>query len=196
MKKLARINKTLYKDLEIRQKEIKKILSEKAKSQAFRYDIEPDKEAQRIGSCCEIFEKRNSAIDFIDIAMWLLCYPPELALKIAIHFADFDYFLSWNPFDLLMRTVENIDYLSKKILVAIRKTVLNQQPEILGLSIDRRYRNEKAGQLLAVAIIYLSKNLKEARYIFRKSKINYAIKEVVKKELLKLDPEIAQRIIY
>ena len=196
MKKLARTNRALYRELEIRQKEIKKILSEKAQFHAFRYDIEPAKEAQRIGSCCEIFEKRNSAIDFIDIAMWLLCYPPELALKIAIHFADFDYFLSWNPFDLLMRTVENIDYLSKKILVAIRKTVLNQQPEILGLSIDRRYRNEKAGQLLAVAIIYLSKNLKEARYIFRKSKINYAIKEVVKKELLKLDPEIAQRIIY
>lgn len=190
-------NQLGFKELDLRIKEIGQRFIREAKCQSWKYEINPVKEAQKIGVSCGIFkkgifEKKQHPVYFIDIALCLLCYPPELALLIAAQFAEFEDNLGYSPFGSIMMALGQIDSLFNSLI--FKRSLFNEKPVLFEVIENKSLRIQKAGQLLAVAILS-SPNIEEARELYHINKFNPSVKTVLDKELEKYNKEIAQKII-
>jgi len=173
--------------------EISKALIKKAKDQSWQQKINITEEAEKIGTLCGILRKEHYPAYFVDIAMGLLCYPPELAFSIAVQFANLAPRLGWNPFGTIMLALSKIDSLYQGLLV--RKTVFDEKPELFEVVSNKQLRIQKAGQLVAVAILASAQNIKEAKETYRNNVFDPSVKAVVDQELRKYNEEIAREII-
>lgn len=199
---MALFNKLFRKrksPLDERVKENSQALLIKARDQSRQFKINITEEAKEIGTSCGIlsqgmFKKEHHPVEFLDIAMGLLCYPPELAYTIAIQFTDFKSRLGWNPFGTIMVALGQIDSLYRGGML-VRKSVLDENPELFEVINSKTLRIKKAGKLLAVAILASSQNIKEAKKIYHANIFDPSVKAVLNEELKKHDKEIAQSII-
>lgn len=179
--------------LDKRIKQISQSLIKRARDQSWQYEVNITEEAERIGTACGIFKKKHHPAHFVDIAMWLLCYPPELAFSIATQFTNFASYLGWNPFGTIMVTLGRIDSLYRGMVV--RKSIFDEKSEFFEVINNKPLRIQKAARLLAVAIFISSQNIKEAREIYHSNVFDPSVKAALDEELKKYDEEIAQEII-
>jgi len=184
--------------LDERVKQISQALIKRARDQSWQYKVNITEEAEKIGTACGIFtegmfKKKHHPAHFVDIAIGLLCYPPELAFSIATQFTNFASHLGWNPFGTIMVALGQIDSLYRGMFV--RKSVFDEKPELFEVINNKPLRIQKVGQLLAVAILASSQNIKEAREIYHSNIFDPSVKAVLDEELKKYDEEIAREII-
>lgn len=183
--------------LDERVREISEALIRKAKSQSEEHGVNVILEAKKIGERAGILkegilEKKHHPAYFVDIAVWLLCYPPELAFTIATHFTGFAPGLGWNPFGTIMVALGQIDSLYQGMFV--RKSIFDEKPEFFEIVNNRQLRILRAGQLLAVAILASSENMKSAREIYHKNIFDPTVKAVLDNELARYDAKVAREI--
>lgn len=167
----------------------------KARDQSWQFKINITEEAEKIATSCGMLskgalEKKRFPADFVDIVLRLLCYPPELAYTIAIHFADSKSRLGWNPFGTIMTALGQIDSLYKGVLVD--RSVFDEKPELFEVINNKPVRIKKAAQLLAVAILASSQNIEESRKLYRSIIFDPSMKAALDEELKQHDREIAQ----
>lgn len=179
-------------------KELNKSLIKKGSDQSWQQKINITEEARKIGTSCGIlkegiFAKRHHPGYFVDIALRLLCYPPELAFAITTQFTNFAQDLGYNPFGTIMIALGQIDSLYRGLFV--RTSLLNEYPELFEILSNKPLRIQKAGQLLAVAIIASSQSIKKAREVYHSNIFDLSVKAVLDAELKKHNEEIGQAII-
>jgi len=186
--------------LDKRIQQISHSIIKKAKDQSEEHRVNIILEAKKIGDMAGILEegmlkKKHHPAYFVDIAMWLLCYSPELAYAIATKFTGFAPGLGWNPFGTIMIALGQIDSLYNGIGMFVRTSIFNEKPEFFEIVNDKQLRIQKAGQLLAVAILASSENIKSAREIYHKNIFDHAVKAVLDEELARYDAGAAREII-
>jgi len=184
--------------LDERVKQISIALMKKAKDQSWEHKVNITLEAKRIGDTSGILKegrlaKKHHPAYFVDISMWLLCYPPELAFSIATQFKGFASTLGWNPFGTIMVSLGQIDSLYKGMFV--RVSTFRENPEFFEVINNKQLRIQRAGRLLAVAILASSQDIREARQLYHSNRFDDSVKEVLDEELVKYDAEISREIV-
>ena len=92
-----------------------------------------------------------------------------------------------------MVALGQIDSLYKGMLV--RTSIFNEKPEFFEIVNNKQLRIQKAGQLLAVAILASSENVKNAREVYHNSVFDHSVEAVLNKELAEYNAEVAREII-
>jgi hypothetical protein len=165
----------------------------KARDQSWQFKINITEEAKKIATSCGMRYKKRIAADFVDIALWLLCYPAELAYTIAIELTNFRPYLEWNPFGTIMDALGQIDSLYRGMY--IDTSMLDEKPEFFEVVNSKSVRIKKAAQLLAVAILTSSQNVAESRKLYDSIIYDSSLKAALDEELKRRDEEIAQKLL-
>ncbi|MEM4266967.1 MAG: hypothetical protein QW404_02845 [Candidatus Nanoarchaeia archaeon] len=184
--------------LEERFKEIRQDLVKRGKEQSWQYKINPKDEAEKIGTSCGILkdgflEKKHHPGYFVDIALGLLCYPPEVGFIITTQFTDYESRLGFNPFGTIMVALGQIDSLYRGVLV--RKSVFDEKPQLFEVINNKGVRIKKAAELLAAGIVISSENIKRAREIYHNNKFDPSVKVALDEQLNKYGQDLAKQII-
>jgi hypothetical protein len=174
-------------------------IRDQAINQSKERDLDVRVEAKKIGVRCGILEqgylqKKHDPHYFVDIAMELLCYPPELGFIIAMEFTSFAHNLGWNPFGTVMVALSHINEFALHNVFHVRVSYLKERPDLFELANDRMLRAQRAGQLLAVAIIMSTTSIKDAKHIYSVNKYEALVKKSLDEELANRDREIGQKI--
>lgn len=177
------------KILELRNKAV-----QKASEQSNQLKIVKEAEARKIAAMTGLLTKNHHPAHFVDTAMILLSYPPELAYVIALYLDDFKYQLGFNPHGTTMVAVTQIDSLYQGGMI-VRWSSLKERPGLEEIINNRSIRIEKAGKFLATSIIIASETIDGARMIYHNNTFDPSVKAVLDAELKKYDEEVAKEII-
>ncbi len=174
-------------------KEISESLLAKARDQSWQYKMNVTEEAKKIGLSCGIVGKQHHPAHFIDIALCLLSYPPELAFSIAVQLSNFSDQLGYNPFGTVMVALGQIDSLYRGIFV--RTKVFDENPELFEVISSKTERIQRAGKLLAVAILASQEDIAGARHLYYSNVFDLSVKEVLDRELERHSEDVAREIL-
>ena len=199
--KMGIINRLLGQkksSLDERIAQLSQAILKKASDQSWDQKIIISEEARMIGTSCGIlsqglFKKQHHPANFVDIAFWLMCYPPELAFSIATQFTNFASHLGWNPFGTIMVSLSQIDSLYRGMFT--RASLFREKPELFEIINNKPLRLQKAGRLLAVSILASSQTIKQAKTIYRNQVFDPSVKAILDEELKGYGEEMAREII-
>lgn len=186
-------NDPASEEAEKRFTQIQQQLLEKASDQSFQLRIIKEEEALSIARMGDFSKKRHDSAEFIDVAIMLLCLPPELGFAVALEFSNFAHLVGFQPFGTIMVAVGNIDSLYSPMLV--RKSLLDQKPELDSLLQSKKSRVEKAAKLLVAGLFISARDVADAKKMCKTMSMDSAVREVFIKEILKKDENLAQLII-
>jgi hypothetical protein len=125
----------------------------KAQQQSFAHKINPTAEAAKIGTMCQIQDKRQFP-EYKDIATWILSsYEPELAFVMIGQFAQFAPRLGYVPIGKIMLAIEHIDSIQGGILG--RKSLFDEYPSLPDYVSRSEMRTDKAITVLTTGICTL-----------------------------------------
>ena len=185
-----------FDNLDKRIKEIGETLIRRAKDQAKQLNVSLTEEAKNIGTSCGLLKKTHYPAHFVDIALHLLGYPPELASEIAIAInEEFRPQLGYNTLGVSMVALGQIESLYDGAFV--RKELFNKNSALIEVTLSKSKRIQKAGELLAISILTSSGNMTvgRAREIYHSNVFDPSIKAILDSELARYDAEIAREII-
>jgi len=168
------------------------LLTEEAKRQSFEMRLVITKEAKSIGTQSDILQKQNYPADFVDIALQLLAYPSELAYFIAVQFSNYEALIGFNPYGTIIAALMQINSFYCGVMLDTR--LLQESPELVELGTSPVLRAEKAGSLLAVALLY-SGQLATAKAMYHSATFDLDVKDSVNRKLMAVAPELASTII-
>lgn len=140
-------------------------------------------EAQRIAQACGMFKQGRAGYGnrglFQAVGLEILQYPPELGYVVLSQMSLFQDELGYNPIGRTIVTLGKIN--SEWQPVITRASYMDQRPEVARLIEDSKYRAEKAGQFIAVAILQAAKNVSDVPVIYNNNTF---------------DPDVDQNLIY
>jgi len=174
--------------LEIRQRLVKT-----ASDQSFQLKIIKEQEAASVAQLCGFTDKPHDSAAFVDVALMLLCLPSELALVVALEFSNFAHQVGFQPFGTIMVAVGHIDSLYRGMYV--RKSLLDQKPELYELLNSKELRIERAAKLLATGLFVSSQSVTDARQMYRTMSADPVVKERLAEEIRTKDQDLARVIV-
>jgi hypothetical protein len=177
-------------DVEVRQ--TRQRLLDIAMKQSHELEIARESVAIAIGESCDISRKSNNPEAFVDVALCLLAYPPELAFTIALAMSRFERVLGFQPFGTIMTALCHIETLYQGMYV--RLDAHNGKPELEQSLTDKHTRVQRAGRLVAVATLMGAKDLAFVRGTLQNSPCDPMVEVAMKLHLRELSPEIAEAV--
>jgi hypothetical protein len=172
--------------------EIRDILLKSASMQSYQLKIIKEQEAERIAETCGLSSKPHDSAAFVDLALMLLCLPPELGFVVALEFSKLGHLVDFQPFGTIMVAVGRIDSLYRPIIV--RKSLLDQKPQLDELLQSRQLRIERAARLLAASIFVCAKDVDDAKKMFGAMLADAVIKERVADAIRQKDSGVARSV--
>src|SRR5688572_2141778 len=137
-------------DIDTRLATIRQSVVKSASEQSFKLKIIKEQEAQEIAQSCDITKKPHDPAAFVDIALFLLTYPTELAFVIGMEFTKLAPTLGFQPFGTIMVAMGHIDSMYQGMIV--RRSLLDKRPELDNLMNSKDDRIERAGKFLAAGM--------------------------------------------
>ena len=154
--------------------------------------LDKRREAKEIAGYCDVLNKPHDRRAFADVATALLSYPPELGFAIAMEFADLESQMGFNPYGTIMTLVAKSESLCQGMIA--RKDLIDKRQDIFEVMTSKEFRINRAGELLAIAIIVSSENLLEAATMYRHMYADISVRERAVQVLQSFDADLCQRI--
>lgn len=173
--------------------QIRQQLLKTASDQSFRLRVIKEEEVLSIIQMCDFSQKRHNSADFVDVALMLLCLPPELGFVVALEFSNFAHLVGFQPFGTIMVAIGNIDSLYRPMIV--RKSLLDQRPELDLLLQSEKPRIEKAAKLLKTGLFISTEGVTDAKRMYKTISMDPAVRKLFIEEVQKEDENLARLII-
>ncbi|MFH1289749.1 MAG: hypothetical protein ABIH88_03465 [Patescibacteria group bacterium] len=173
--------------------QIRQQLLKTASDQSFRLRVIKEEEVLSIIQMCDFSQKRHNSADFVDVALMLLCLPPELGFVVALEFSNFAHLVGFQPFGTIMVAIGNIDSLYRPMIV--RKSLLDQRPELDLLLQSEKPRIEKAAKLLKTGLFISTEGVTDAKRMYKTISMDPAVRKLFIEEVQKEDEDLARLII-
>ena len=173
--------------------EIQQQLLKTASDQSFQLRVIKEKEVLSIIQMCGFSQKRHNSADFVDVALMLLCLPPELGFVVALEFSNFAHLVGFQPFGTIMVAIGNIDSLYHSMIV--RKSLLDQRPELDLLLQSKEFRIEKAAKLLKAGFFICAEGVTDAKEMYQTMSMGPAVRKLFIEEVQKEDEYLVRLII-
>lgn len=180
--------------LDQRVKQIADELGRKCRKYLQQHQINPQEEAIKIGTACGILKNPHHPANFVDIAFYLMTYPPEVAYGILNYLDYFTPQLGFIPVGTTMVALSKIDSLYSGGMLT-RVSFLEENPELFEVLSSKPERIRRAGKIIAVGILFAQETLQEARRIYKNNVFDPSVRAAVIEELHNFDPEVANAII-
>lgn len=185
--------------IELRLGQIKQRIEEMAKQQAISAGVGSYwQEARRIAQACDMFNLGPRGYDnqglFVSLGLEMLQYEPELGYAILSQMNRLEPEVGYLPVGRLMVTLGQIESRKRSPTVS-RISYLRQRPELAHLIEDGDYRCQKAGRLIAVAVLSAASSVRDAADIYRQNQFDPSVKFSLDEELKRRDAGIAEKVI-
>lgn len=185
--------------IELRLEQIKQRITEMAQQQAISAGVGSYwQEARRIAQSCDMFNLGLHGYDdqglFVSLGIEMLQYEPELGYAILSQMNRLKPEVGYLPVGRLMVTLGQIESRKRSPIIS-RISYLRQRPELAHLIEDGDYRCQKAGKLIAVAILSAGQNVRDASHIYHRNQFDPSVKLSLDEGLKRWDAEIATKII-
>lgn len=153
-----------------------------ASDHSFRLRVIKEEAAQEIARKCDIGRKPHDPAAFVDVAMQLLSFPPELGFVVAQEFTVFASKLGFQPYGTILVAVGRIDSLYTGMFS--RVSHLRENPQLAFILESKPERLARASKLLITGLLLSTRSAKDTRTMFANISADPTIKELMRVELI------------
>jgi hypothetical protein len=163
-----------------------------ASNQSFQRKLIKEQEANSIATGFDIQSKPHDPRAFVDVALFLLTYPPEIGYIICFEFRMFAPMLGFQPYGTIMVALGHIESYHRPMFV--RFSVLQQKPELDLVLNSAEERITRAASLLTVGMVISAHDLRDTRKMFQDLSTDDSVRQAIVRELQRHDADLARRI--